>query len=472
MKLNSILFTTYLGLTISLFASFNASFSVWISFFLNSLILTSIIAYHLYYEKEYSPFLSSFIVFTFLFFIVAPIIQINSFTESNQKFSNFFPYKETLAIYTNALISFFNIIFIISYIFFKRKYKKRKTKILTIKFNKTLPLTILSVFIISVFVFFSSHNFILEEFSRPSWVPSSYSVSELLIWKKVLFLIPFGGIVLCFQYFKKENTLLINRSIVYLLFVFFILFLFWFKNPLTEKRNALGPIYICLIFLFSPKLLNSNIKILFFLFFSMIIIFPLVAIVTHSDATLLEIYYHPWILIEQMKGGGISNTFTTLNYDAFSNMMATLDYVNKNGFSYGYQLLSALLFFIPRSIWVSKPLPTGQLVGEHLINDFGFNFSNLSNPLISEGFINFGIIGVFFGAIIFAYVLVKMMIWLKSKDYLKKIMAFYLAIHLIFLLRGDFTNGYSYYIGTLIGVIFIPKAVEYLIKKVLFIKKG
>jgi len=471
MKLREIFIGVYIVIMVVLFSSFNASLLVWISFFMNALILFGITVYHLYYEKEYSPFLSSFIVFTFLFFLAAPIVQINYALQTNFKFTNFFPYTERLVLYTNSLIILFNLIFIFSYLFFKNKYKKKRVKLINSKSEKALPLTIFILFILSVFVFFASYNFISDEFFRPNWLTSSYAVSELLIWKKVLFLIPFGGILLSFQYFKKKGKISINISIIYIIFTFFILLLLWFKNPFTEKRNALGPIYICIIFLFYPKLLNKNIKTLSFLFFSMIILFPLVAMITHSDATLLQIYHDPFILIEQMKGGGISNSFISLNYDAFSNIMATIDYVHKQGFSYGYQLLSAILFFVPRSIWVSKPMSTGHLVGEHLINDFGFSFSNLSNPLISEGFINFGIIGVFIGAITLAYVLIRMMIWLKSDNYLKKIMAFYLAIHLIFLLRGDFTNGFSYYIGTLAGAFFIPKTIEYIINKSIFLSK-
>jgi hypothetical protein len=55
--------------------------------------------------------------------------------------------------------------------------------------------------------------------------------------------------------------------------------------------------------------------------------------------------------------------------------------------------------------------------------------------------------------------LVYFLTWLKSTDILKRAVAFYFAVHLLFLLRGDFTNGYSYFIGTLIGLYFIPKAI-------------
>jgi hypothetical protein len=48
---------------------------------------------------------------------------------------------------------------------------------------------------------------------------------------------------------------------------------------------------------------------------------------------------------------------------------------------------------------------------------------------------------------------------LRSADYLKRAVAFYFAMHLLFLLRGDFTNGYSYFIGTLFGLYIIPKII-------------
>ena len=173
-----------------------------------------------------------------------------------------------------------------------------------------------------------------------------------------------------------------------------------------------------------------------------------------------------------MKGGGISKAFNTLNYDAFSNITVTIEYVSKYGFSYGYQLLGGLLFFVPRAIWTAKPYSTGQVIGEYLIDDYGFNFSNLSNSIVSESFVNFGIIGVIIVPVILAYFFIKMIKWLNDSNYLKKIMAFYFAMHLIFLLRGDFTNGFSYYIGPLISVVFITKLIEFFTKQYLIYAKG
>jgi hypothetical protein len=61
--------------------------------------------------------------------------------------------------------------------------------------------------------------------------------------------------------------------------------------------------------------------------------------------------------------------------------------------------------------------------------------------------------------------------WLRSDNYLKKIMAFYFAMHLIFLLRGDFSNGFTYFIGPLIAVVYIPKIIERIIKELLIFSK-
>ena len=199
----------------------------------------------------------------------------------------------------------------------------------------------------------------------------------------------------------------------------------------------------------------------------MILFFPLMSALTHIDNTFQEILETPKLVLDKFNEQGFFDTFNTLNYDAFANLMATVDYVSKNDFSFGYQLLSAFLFFIPRSIWPSKPIYTGELVGNYLMDDYGFKFNNLSNPMVSEGYINFGLFGVFLMAIFLAFVIARQLRWLYSSDTLKSIISFYFAIHMIFLLRGDFTNGFVYYVGTFFGVYIIPKGVLLLIKKAL-----
>ena len=464
-----ILFLFFALLTAGLFVFLKIDKALLPSFIGSTLTLFLILFYHLYIEKTYSPFVSAYIVFTFLFFIVAPITQLSimEYTPAPE-FPTKFPYRQHLAIKTNYLIILFNLSFFAAYLFFKFFLPKKLQKTIPLSSHKVLPLTILVLLGMTVLIFAASLNFVRDEFARPSWMPSSFSIVTILVWKKVLFLVPFAGIVLAVQYLRKRPRKPINFVTILGSLLCLLVLLLWFKNPLTEKRNALGPIYICLIILALPKLLKSNFKMLGFLFLVMIIAFPLVAVITHTDATFVELIKKPSILFtEANKGGGFIEAFSSLNYDAYANIMATIEYVQSRGLTMGFQALSAFLFFVPRGIWESKPISTGELVGDYLIDQYDFSYSNLSNPLVSEGYINFGIIGVILAAILLAIVTIKFMQWLNSPNPLKKILAYYLAIHFIFLLRGDFANGFSYFAGTVVGVLLIPSMVAFFIKQLL-----
>ena len=114
----------YVGITAVLFTTFQTSIGVWMSFFLNAMLLTCILIHHLFIERDYAPFISCYIVFTYLFFLVAPIVQINAFDGvSNPLFMTQLPYDESVAIYANYLIIFFNLLFFLSYLLFKKSQK-------------------------------------------------------------------------------------------------------------------------------------------------------------------------------------------------------------------------------------------------------------------------------------------------------------------------------------------------------------
>ncbi|GAL73970.1 hypothetical protein JCM19275_2817 [Nonlabens ulvanivorans] len=267
---------------------------------------------------------------------------------------------------------------------------------------------------------------------------------------------PLAGVILCIDYYKNSKINTQKWILATAMLFFLIALVLLFKNPLTEKRNALGPIYLLLLFLFVPKLLNSNVKSTLLLFVVMIIGFPLSQFLTHIDYGFDEILSNPSLLFAKNQ---LSEGYMSLNYDAFINIGVVMEHVEFDGLSYGYQLLSALLFFVPRSLWVAKPDASGLIVGNHVIDHYDFYFANLSNPYIAEGYMNFGIIGVIFMAIVLALSIVYFLTWLNSSNLFKKSIAFYFAMHLLFLLRGDFTNGFAYFIGTFIGLYLLPKVI-------------
>ena len=468
MKLKNIITFLYLTLGVALFLFLRMDPIIWVSFLINFAVLTYITDYHLNVEKCFSPFLTSYIIFNYLFFFIAPMVQIDSIESNNMVFPNAFVYKTSCILFTNFLILLFNIGFFFSYIFIKKKKLSTEFKNTLKDISYSTPLQILAVCILSVAIFILNYEYILNEIVSSLYYRSEGTLASLLIKKKVLFFVPFGGVVIAYRYLKSKNKLSTNTLITFFLFLLMIVLLFVFKNPLTEKRNALGPIYITLIYLFYPKVINTNAKLFLFLFLSMVIAFPLISSITHLDASLSELITNPDIFVEQfIQSSAVLEAFNSLHYDAFANIMATVDYTKVHDFSLGYHLIGAFLFFVPRSIWVTKPITTGKEIGNHLIENFNFgdgNFNNLSNSMISEGYFNFGILGVILLSILLAAIIIKFLNWFRSGDILKEIIAFYCAVHLIFLLRGDLTNGIAYFVGPLIGIYVIPKLINKLLK--------
>ena len=461
MKLKTIVTFLYLCISLLAFVSFNTNMPVLISFFLSFCVITIIAYYHLNIETVFSPFLGSYVIFNYLFFFIAPVFQISSLSLANYRFPNDFIFNSSTVIAANILIILFNITFFLSYIYFK---KKRRINSLVLYENpiffKHSTIAILTILLMCTLVVCFNYEYVVTNIFESIYITNakSESVSSLLLRKKFLFFLPMAGVVASISYLREKNRLSTNTIVIFICLLVFIIMLFFLKNTFTEKRNTLGPIYIALIYLFYPKLLDSNSKFFLFLFLSMVVMFPLMSSLTHIDATLDQIIEKPKLLYESfLRFGTISGAFESFHYDAFSNILATLEYVEINGISWGYQLLGVFLFFIPRSIWLSKPTSTGELIGEYLMNTTPRNYSNLSNAIVSEGYINFGFFGVVLLAIILAYFIVKFISWMISKNYFKEFISFYFAVHLLFLLRGDLTNGVSYFVGPLISIYFIPK---------------
>ena len=453
MRLKTIITFLYLCISLLAFVLFNTNASVWISFFLSFSVITIIAYYHLNIETVFSPFLGSYVIFNYLFFFIAPVFQISSLSLANSRFPNDFTFNPSTVITANILIIIFNITFFLSYIYFK---KKRRLNSLLVDekfvFYKHSTIAILAILLLCILVVYFNYEYVITNIFESIYTTNakSESVSSLLLRKKFLFFLPMAGVVASISYLKEKNKLSTNTIVIFICLLVFMVMLLFLKNIFTEKRNTLGPIYIALIYLFYPKLLNSNPKFFLFLFLSMVIMFP--------DANLDQIVKTPELLYESfLRFGTISGAFESLHYDAFSNILATQEYVEINGITLGYQLLGVILFFIPRSIWASKPTSTGELIGEYLMNTTPRDYSNLSNAIVSEGYINLGVFGVVLLAIILAYFIVKFISWMISKDYFKEFIAFYFALHLLFLLRGDLTNGVSYFVGPLLSIYFVPK---------------
>lgn len=95
---------------------------------------------------------------------------------------------------------------------------------------------------------------------------------------------------------------------------------------------------------------------------------------------------------------------TSADFDSMQQVLNAIAYVQDHGHSFGHQVFSAFLFFIPRAIWEGKAIPTGELVG----TGAGYVFLNLSAPLFAELYVDFSLVGVAIGFFVLGIVLRKL----------------------------------------------------------------
>lgn len=91
-----------------------------------------------------------------------------------------------------------------------------------------------------------------------------------------------------------------------------------------------------------------------------------------------------------LQADSVWRMISTKDYDQFSMLANTLGFTHDEGLTWGNQFLGALLFWVPRVIWPTKPLDSGVEVGQWMSS---VNV-NLSSPLWAEAWINFGVVGV------------------------------------------------------------------------------
>jgi len=216
------------------------------------------------------------------------------------------------------------------------------------------------------------------------------------------------------------------------------------NTPFGMPRFQVATVYLGLLLTIFSKLKKNKIFIFIFLV-SMIVIFPVINLFRGNS--LLSTLPNISINIDKIR-----NDYLTGNYDAFIMIFYAINYVKNYGITYGRQLLGVIGFFIPRVIWHSKPIGSGA----HVLVAYGHSFTNGSMPLIAEGYINFGIIGV----IIFGFITGKLVKTIdrfywgfirNNSNYDTFLTIFYpFSMFLFYFMnRGDLLSTFAYFVSHL-----------------------
>ena len=168
--------------------------------------------------------------------------------------------------------------------------------------------------------------------------------------------------------------------------------------PTGIARFNVAAIYIGLAILLLPIFSKKRGLFSFVVIVGFILVYPLLDAFKYAkaDTSFSELIDS---ILKSLTYGYVSG-----NYDVFSIMFWCMDYVKNNEVCFGSQLIGALLFFIPRSIWPDKPIPSGDLV----FTAAGRSFTDMSFALPFEGYINFGIVGLILFAAVYGFIINKL----------------------------------------------------------------
>jgi hypothetical protein len=202
-----------------------------------------------------------------------------------------------------------------------------------------------------------------------------YSSPIFSISEAILYVTPVLLVLLIHQQ-ELMNTQILSKQKLYILY-FTLLIL---SNPFANARQTT----ILLLFPIVYRLIYRHYRLtIFFTYTLLFSSFFLAKIVNRQTGVINAPYFYPPSRLG--------------DYDAFGQLMNTLEYIDAEGISYLKQISGSILFFIPRNFWESKPSDSGVLIA----NFKGFSFQNLSCPWIAEAILNFGFWGLFAISIFF-----------------------------------------------------------------------
>lgn len=202
--------------------------------------------------------------------------------------------------------------------------------------------------------------------------------------------------------------------------------------PSGVPRFMVGIVYLPIVYVYLLKKINSGYFLL--LIVSLLLVFPLLEIARSAISTGEYDFHISDYLIGNFSDGHL---------DAFQGILLTLN----ESPDYGFQIIGAALFFIPRFFWDTKPIGLGQLLAEK--NELVF--TNISMPLIGEFFYAFNTIGVAIG-----YLIIGILFSWLDKANIRHPSSIYLALVplMMIVMRGDLFTGLSFLTGIILSIKF------------------
>ena len=326
-----------------------------------------------------------FWVFVYVMFGIAPIAQLAKYFYWREPRVN--AYSTQLIINSYLAIWIGSIAYEIGHLIQQKRLKKRRNpKKYDFRIEKRTDILIIIVILILAIGVTLYKLSMGKEFFQYKDVSTSSSLEKFgTVGLAFLGLFsdyfPLYGSLLGITDLRNNKYSLLMKVGYTILVALLLLYLLITSNPISSSRWWLGTIYIALFLLFVGKKKNTPALLAIGLPFLYIFVFYYLAIF-RSEFHLSKILNSEYSIITNLIEG---------DFDSLQQILNTMLYVKYEGITFGRQLMGMAFFWIPRALWPNKPFNTGEFIGRY----FGYGYLNLSAPLWAEGYINFGIPGVF-----------------------------------------------------------------------------
>ena len=413
----------------------------------SSFMLAAVIAAHwVMHNNERLPSMAdaAVLLFELMFLLLAPNVQLALLEEN---LVNTSVLNETYAVITNLLC----MTFVLSYLL-ARRYILARTRRRSVRPPTRHPSTRLSVRRALLLVPVGLITVYLSTRSIELVTLGTFESSPAYLLEQKFFC--FIPVPMLFMIVAAKRTRFLKEPVWILLFLFFLACVLVNLNPAIEKRNTLGPVYLGLLFLLVPGLARTSRVQITVLLLLMGVFFPLSSAFTHTQV-------ESWDLKAILDPDLYFSHFLQLHYDAWANLHTMVELVDRQGIQLGRQLLGTFLFFVPHTLWETKPLATGIVIGQYLSANYQMDFDNLSAPLVAEAYVDLSVFGVVIAAVALAWVTRLLDKFCYSDNPLAQAAGIYFSLYLIFLLRGALMVAVAYGSGAALAFFAVDRVMRY-----------
>lgn len=402
-----------------------------VCFLLNILIC----GYGIWSDKKPYSLNKIFWIFSFIFLALIPFAQY---------YSGLFAWGKTFSPDTILKANGIILSCVISYTIAREFFIKRiQGKPFVILYTETETLHIHKSRLIYFAVIYFAAAIVLIILSGKGLLLRSANASEMLIKNSTLQLLTDKTLKGIMLYGLLLSIVLLKTKQIRLSGFLLILAVAILANfPIAVPRYWAATFYLAILITFwgrrliKPAQLFSSVIIA-----GILLVYPILSIFRYNKATILSKFHSIKSVFQFSFSGG--------DFDAYTSLCCTIEYVHQQGITFGKQLATVLLFFIPRAVWEGKSIGSGALVNKIP----GSDFSNFCSPFIAEGYINFGFSGSICFIIFLAWLVMRYdnLYW-QSTQKTYNFMFYPAAIGLLFfVLRGDLLSSFAYTAGIYIS---------------------